>query len=208
MPKSKRGGGGGRDSPSDSEGSEVSEGAGSKIARSASGGFRKPTGARAPSARKRALDALSRAEEAHRKAVLTSNDAIKARDLAFGELNSALGSDVVSKTIATAFTGATIGVAYDRALLLGTAVRQLAEQIKAKRTMLEAKDTVTGAQVSARGAPRPSSPLPPSRSPTSARNQTALNALKSHEPDMPVEVADGLGLTRDATQDQGEGEEY
>ena len=156
MPK--RGGAGSRrsPSPSGSDDSSASAGGASKVARSASGasgGFRKPAGARAPSARKKAQTAVFVAEEAHRKSVLASNDAIKARDLAFGELNTALGSKLVSETIATAFTGATIGVAYDRALLLGTAVRQLAEQIKAKRTMLEAKDTVTGAQVSARGLP-------------------------------------------------------
>lgn len=150
MPKSKRGGGGGRESPSDSEDSSASAGGASKVARSAVSGFRKPTGARAPSAKKKAQDTVARAEEAHRRAVLASNDAIVARDTAMSAMRTAFGPEkgpALYNMIGAVFQKGKLGESYERALTLGTTVRMIAEQLKSARACQEAKDTLKSARV-------------------------------------------------------------
>ncbi len=192
-------------SPSGSEDSEVSAGAGSKVARSSSAGFRKPVGARAPSAKKRAQDTVARAEEAYRRAVLASNDAIVARDTALSAVGTAFGPEkgpALVGMVHAVFKDGKLGESYDKALVLGTAIRLIAEQLKSARASQEAKDTLKSARV--RVARDPFALPPPLPFSHTRALQIALDALKSHESE-PQEIADAFKFERDASQEEGEG---
>ena len=145
MPKTRRG----SDSEEDSR-SKVSRGAGAGAGASVAEGFRKPTGARPISAHKKALATVATAQDDLRRAITASNDAIVARDNALAEVARVFGPNKgppLVQMIGHVFVGGKVSMSEKKAVVLGTAVKMIAEQLKKARASQEAKDTLKSAKV-------------------------------------------------------------